>query len=144
MFPESLWSLVQFTVGYLKKMARDFSALICREIESSHQENLTKSRHIQISPNILGFFHDVPDKGFVRVKLGGGRVLHELYLTCRHFWEILYKRPAGVSSTSTGVIYAFITPTPASKSCHSCTSFSKQIVQVNFLPLYHFTPITRS
>lgn len=106
-----------------------------REIESCHQENLTKPRHTQISPKIL-FFHNDPDKGFVRVELGGGRALHELYLTYRHFWQILYKHSAGVSSTSIGVIYAFITPNPASKSCHSHTSFSMQTFQINFLSFY--------
>lgn len=63
-------------------------------------------------------------------------MLHDLYSTYRHFWQILYKRSAGVSSTSTGVIYDFITPNPASKSCHSHTSFSMQTFQVNFLPFY--------
>lgn len=72
----------------------------------------------------------------MRVELGGGRALHNFYSTYRHFWQILYKCSAGVSSTSTGVIYAFITPNPASKSCHWHTSFSMQTFQVNFLPFY--------
>lgn len=72
----------------------------------------------------------------MRVELGGGRALHNLYLTYRHFWQILYKRSADVSSTSTGVIHAFITPNPASRPCHPHTSFSMQTFQVNFLPFY--------
>lgn len=118
-------------------MAGEFSVLICRKRDLIIP--LRKSNKTQAYPNFTknpDFFPKVPDKGFVRVELGEGRVLHDLYSTCRHFWQILYKCSTGVSSTSTGVIYAFITPNPASKSCHSHTSFSMQTFQVNFLPFY--------
>jgi len=72
----------------------------------------------------------------VRVELGGGRALHDLYSTYRHFWQVLYQCSAGVSSTHTGVIYAFINPNPASKSCHTHMIFSMQTFQVDFLPFY--------
>lgn len=133
---ESLWNLVWFTIGFLKWNGWErFSSDL--QIESSRQENVTKPRCAQISPKQKSwFFVTFLTKGLWGWSWEGGRAFHDLYSTYRHFWQILYKLSTGVSSTSTSVIYAFITPNPASKSSHWHTSFSMQTSQVNFLPFH--------
>lgn len=131
-------------------MAGDFSVVIYGKkktnnqtqqqltAESSRQESATKPRRTQTPKQKLWFFIMFLTKGLWGWSWegGGGRAFHDLYSTYRHFWRILYKCSAGVSSTSTGMIYAFITPNPASRSFPFTHHFSMQASQVNFLSFY--------
>lgn len=139
-------------------MAGDFSVVIYGKNKTKQkQKHKTTDRWIisprkcnkaQAYPNFtktkIVISHHVPDERVCEggVGRGGGRAFHDLYSTCRHLWQILYKCSAGVSSTSTGVIYAFITPNPASRS----SPFIHTVFPCRHPRLisFHFTAVTKS